>query len=514
MRTYTILAVAIALLTTAPTTQGQAQADHLEMLSPPQLLQCDDPRAFFRATLMGVDAERRPVSIDIGNGDATKLFDVKDDQHSYKVIYVDTSGSGSGKPRDRYSMILFDTSGSMLSPVRPTKTSRFDIAKGAVRQSLRNFVDGADHVAVVPFDSHEVVSRINNAEFRSEQAGVANQIAAIPTPRPNNNTGLYSAVLTAIPILKRHADSGADVSLIVFTDGDNDVNHPKDKDDPDLLGDEGLDRVRKAEADAHIPVTTVGFGVQGNARAQDALRQMAWPNADNYYDAATDPDRLTQIFEITRRRLTERMHIVFGPVRDAMTELSGQSIRFHVRLRTPGGFVDTVSGSEPGWTAPGVGRAVGEARCTDPEAKAIVELPPPESTLMRRLLILMSFAAALAALWFGAPRFMWPESYIPKPVLPNAPPPNVPGVAFQSAPQPQIPPLGPASYRGTAPQGRPRPGPPPPASDGGGETIVIPPRGARPGGGPRANPSPSEGKRGADEETLYRPPDDNKRHDR
>jgi hypothetical protein len=521
IRMYTILVVATGLLTMVLPAQGQMRADHLEMLSPPVLLQCNDPRAYFRATLTAEDSARQTASIDIGNGDARKLFDVRDDQRSYNVIYVDTSDNGSGHARARYSMILFDTSGSMLERVQTTKRTRFDVAKSAVLQSLGNFADGTDHVAVVPFDSHDVVGRIRNAEFRSTHADAAAQVASIPMPKANNNTGLYSAVLTAIPILKQHADSGADVSLIVFTDGVNDVNHREDKDDLDLFGDEGLERVGKAEADARIPVTTVGFGIQDLPRkdfprAQDALRKMAWPDASSYYDAATNADRLKEIFEITRRSLTERMHIVFGPVRGAQTELSGQTIRFRVRLRTNDTTLE--SRSEPLWTTVGVGRAVGADQCTDAEAKAIVESqagpgdsPPP--TPMSRLIVLMSFAAALAALWFGAPRFMWPESYIPRPVLPSAAPPDVPGVSFQSAPQPQLPPLGAGSFRGTAPQGRPRPAPPPP-SEGGGETIVIPPRGVRAGGGPRVNPAPSEGRRGADEETLYRPPDDKKPNDR
>jgi hypothetical protein len=486
-----------------PLSAELAQVDHLEMLSTPQLLQCD-ARPFFRATLTAVDADRQPVGIDIGSGDPTKLFVVTEDQQSHPVIYVDTSDSASGRARDRYTMILFDTSGSMLKRVPPTTMTRFEIAKRAVQQSLRNLTDGTDHLAVVPFDSHNVVARIRSAEFRSTEGDIADQIAAIPTPRLDNNTALYSAVLEAIPILKRHAESGADVSLVVFTDGENDVHHPSD--DRGLLGDEGLAQVREAAAKARIPLTTVGFGVEGDRRAQDALRQMAWPSADNFYDAATDASRLAQIFEITRRKLTERIHIVFGPVRPASTELSGQSVRFHVRLRTPDGFVD--SRSEPLWSAPGVGRAVGEATCTDAEAKAILKGPTGSVSLWPRILIFMSLAAVLVALWFGAPRFVWPESYIPRPTLPNMNvPSNVPGVSFQQPPSPRFPTADQMHYRGTAAQGRPRPAPPGPAS-GGGETIVIPPRGGgvRAGGEPRTPSSHPETGPGPGDETVYSPP--------
>src|SRR5262249_52313829 len=154
------------------------------------------------------------------------------------------------------------TSGSMNARVNEGGT-RFTQAKNAVRQSLDRFKDGVDHFAVVPFDSHNVVGRIRGAAFQTTRQGIEAQIEAIPIPNTRaNNTALYSAVNEALPILKEKSDAGYVASLVVFTDGFNDVNHPGD--DPGLLGDEGLNIVRDAALKNKVPITTVGFGIAGN----------------------------------------------------------------------------------------------------------------------------------------------------------------------------------------------------------------------------------------------------------
>jgi len=485
-----------------------AAQDHLEVLQAPQLVQCD-PSPYFRMALSAVDAERKPVGISLSTGDPRKLFQVFEGDRQHPVVYV--GSAGSGVTQNDYAILLLDTSGSMKAPLGTGQT-RFTVARDAVRRSLANFVDGADHMAIIPFDSHSVAARIHAAEFQSTRRGVESQLDAIrPAFRKDDNTALYSAVSEALPILKARADAGFPVSLIVFTDGANDVGHPGD--DRGLLGPEGLAAVRNQAATLKVPITTVGFGMSGDAKALSALREMAWPNAESYYDAASSGERLTQIFESVRRKLTDRIQILFGPVRPTRDELTGHSYQFRVRLRAGDGFIATRS--EPLWDAPAVGRPVADTDCTSAETKAILETSPPGAEpadiAWKRIIILATFGAILAALWFGAPRLVWPESYIPKPTFQR---PNVqlpPNVSVPPMPRPRAP---------NMPSMSPPPRPAPPdygrPSAPREPTIVVPSSPSRPAvkpPPPRVAPAEPPG-RGASDETLFQPPDKLPRKDR
>jgi hypothetical protein len=294
---------------------------------------------------------------------------------------------------------------------------------------------------------------------------------------------------------------------VLFTDGKNDVDHPSN--DRGLRGDEGFEIVRRLAANARVPITTVGFGVSGQPGLINVLRGLAWPNADSYYDAELNPERLGQIFSITRKRLADRVSIVYGPVRDTREQLTGQSIQFSPRLKTAAGTAATRLPAS--WDAPAIGVPVPETTCNTAEARAIPLDSPTDHppSLPWRLVVLGMFSALLLALWFGAPRLMWPDSYIPRPTfqMPNVP--DVPGVSPPSMPRPadlrrpQAPPYAPprTSTSGARPS---------PSSD---QSIVIPPRsGPRPAGPSRGN-EPS-GSRAADDETIFRPIDKDPRKGR
>lgn len=510
MRLATTCVCACLLVPTA----AAAQVDHLEILEAPRLLNCD-PQPYFRIVVNAVDANRRPVALGISEEEARKRFEVHEGETSQRVRWVGLSDGGTlARSQGNYALFLLDTSGSMNARL-PQGDTRFAAAKNAVRRSLANFADGVDHVAVVPFDSHNVVNRIRNSTFQSSRQGVDQQLDAIPEPQKNNNTALYTAVAEALPILKRKSDAGFAVSLVVFTDGENDVNHPGD--DAGLLGSEGLSAVRDLASKAKVPITTVGFGVGGNNKTENALRDIAWPNRDNYYDAATNAQRLAEVFEIARKKLTDRIQILFGPVRPERDQLAGQSIVFRVRLRTSDGYAATRF--EQAWNAPAVGVPVPEARCATEEAKAIVnispdEIPPPSNGLVRRLGILVMFSVILASLWFVAPRFVWPDRYIPKPSFQVPQAPQVAGVSMGPVDRPRAP-----SWQAPPPRPVPSPGPAgvprgPVAND---QTVFVP---ARPQSRPAAAPPPAPRmaprtteppppSRTADDETVFLPIDPN-----
>src|SRR6185503_5427969 len=148
-----------------------------------------------------------------------------------------------------------------------------------------------------------------SAVFQTTRPAIEAQIEAIATPDTRaNNTALYSAVNEALPILKEKSDAGSFASLVVFSDGENDVNHPGD--DKGLLGPEGLNIVRNAADRNKIPITTVGFGVRGLVAAESALKAIAWPSRESYYDVESNPGRLTQVFATLLRTLTTRVPIL------------------------------------------------------------------------------------------------------------------------------------------------------------------------------------------------------------
>jgi Mg-chelatase subunit ChlD len=491
-----VLAVALA----AVGVSAQGAIDHLEFLSAPQLVQCGY-RPAFRVTLNPVDANRQLVPVSMTVDQAKKNFTINQDGGVIKPFYVRmiASDDGSGAKQENFVMLLLDTSGSMNRIVPGTQMTRFEAAKEAIRRSLRSLNEGADHVAVVPYDSHHVVERIKNATFDATRDGIERQLQAIPRPDTKlNNTALYTAMVEGLPVLRDRAGANAAL-LVILTDGVNEVGFPND--DPGLLGNEGLAVARARAAEARTPVTTVGFGLD-NPLGRKALSELAWPNSDSYYDAATNPNRLQEVFEGTRRKLTNRIQMTFQPIQESKDQLAGKTVQFHVELKT--GQSVAATRLEPTWNAPAMASPVYEANCSPAEEKALIDhLPGPTGPALPpigpRLVILATLALVLAAFWFGAPRLVWPDAYVTRPTLPPMPStPNVPGV--------QVSPFSPGSMRQPSPgatsYGTPAPRP---------ETSVrLPPRNmARPGAPSRQPPrSPdTDAGRHASDETVYRPPD-------
>jgi hypothetical protein len=494
---------------------GRAQKiDHLEVLEAPRLVDCADVRGrpYFRVVVNAVDAQRRPVGVGLSQEQAKKSFQVTERDRADRVVYVGLFESGGpvrAQGTGSYFMLLLDTSGSMNSRV-PSGQTRFAEAKAAITRSLTNFTADAEHIAVVPFNSQNVVSRIRGASFQSTRQGITDQLETIP--RPQANTALYTAVIEGLTILKRQADAGDSVSLVVFSDGQNDVGRPGD--DRGLLGPEGLAKVKEFAAQVKIPITTVGFGVSGNTETVRALREIAWPSSDSFYNAETNPERLTEIFTIARKKIADRIHILYDPARNGRDNLAGQSLAFRVNLKTPDGLASTTS--ESAWNAPAVGVPVFEGKCDAAELKALIDDTPAGRDVREDTgwpIVLAVYGALLAGLWFGAPRLVWPESYIPKPPVFNRPASGIPEVDALRAPA-----FTPSSRAAGGP-GQRSPGAggassPPRRPAPGDQTVVIPPRSAaRPAAPPRAAPQPPSD-RGASDETIYRPIDKDPRKGR
>ena len=497
-----VCATALAAALAAAGVSAQGTIDHLEFVDAPQLVQCGHNPAF-RVTLNPVDANRQLVPVSMTVDQAKKNFTINQDGGVIKPFYVRmiASDDGSGAKQESYVMLLLDTSGSMNRIVAGTQMTRFEAAKEAIRRSLRNLNEGVDHVAVVPFDSHHVVERIKNASFDATRDGIERQLQGIPRPDTKlNNTALYTAMVEGLPVLRDRAGANAAL-LVILTDGVNEVGFPND--DPGLLGNEGLGVAKARAAEARTPVTTVGFGLD-NPLGRKALSELAWPSSDSYYDAATNPNRLQEIFESTRRKLTNRIQMTFQPIQNSKDQLAGKTIQFHVELKS--GQSVAATRLEPPWNAPAMAAPVYDANCSPAEEKALIMTPGPDGPrspdtpdILKRLVIFGTLGLVLAAFWFGAPRFVWPDAYVTRPTLPSMPStPNIPGV--------QVSPVSPGSIRQSSPGATsygsqaPRP-----------ETSVrLPPRNmARPAAPPRqpSRPPDTDPGRQPNDETVYRPPD-------
>jgi hypothetical protein len=493
---------------------AQLSQAHLEMLAP-QLLDCGGDAAYFRVGVNTVDSDGKPKRMPLTQSGDSKGFRVLVNEKAPQIVYA--SAAGESGSQGGSVMLLLDVSGSMLSKVG-SKT-RFAVAKEAVVRSIATLT-GGDRMAVVPFESHGVADHIRRATFQDNRASAQADLDRIAPPLISNDTGLYSAVAEAISRLTQERSSGRSVALVVFTDGANDVKNPVHKNDPGLLdGPEGLQAVEEAARKAAIPIYTIGFGLTTQPEAVTALKRLAFPTADNYKDAATDPSILTEILNTVRIKLSDKYQIFFGPVRTRQ-ELGGGSVPIQIDLVTGG---ERLTSRPITWLSPGSGDPAPQDTCTTPEQGKVLPLGltgDGRTNLFDRLTVFGFYAIILVALWFAAPRLMWPDAYIPRPVIPTAQTPNIPGVGLAAPPSPQMPSPD-FSRRGGSPPGQgpgPSPirslgdrsaAPPAPPPD---RTVVVP-RGGRPAPpppapapSPRPNPRTPEDERGASDETIYVPP--------
>jgi Mg-chelatase subunit ChlD len=434
-----------------------SQVDHLEFADKPRLVECKD-QPCFRVLLNAVDAQGQPAAVSLETPDPLKGVSVWEGTQKHPVFYL-RSLSGEVVSHGTYTMILIDASGSMNRQLPGTSITRFEAARQALRRYLTHFREGVDHLAIVPFESHQVASRIRNAVFSETTTAVQSQIALLPEPESRNNTALLTAIYEGLAVLKKYKDQGYQVSLTVLTDGKNDVSGSTD--DPGLFVASDFHAVWQRADEMRIQIVTIGFGERGASFDEKALRALAWPSESNYYYAG-DQTRLEQIFGAAREKLTNRIQLTFGPVRADKNELSGQSLLFRVFLVTKDGK-KLESRNEPAWSSPAIGSPSYEGTLDRDELAAFILRPvdqvdtnPFLSRLIWRSVITLIFAGILAFLWFGLPRLIWPERYAQFPTVP--PPVRVPR---PPVPPPPIARAGVSADRYVPPPRREGPAPPP-----------------------------------------------------
>jgi hypothetical protein len=432
-----------ALLCTLLSETGLAQNPQLQQADKVQMLQARDAssRPFFRLRLSipeGIPKLKDPKnSITILEGD-----------QSYQPFYVkfgeETPGvSGGSAKTSRFALLLMDISGSMLDRLASGQT-KFDAAKTAARAFLGGFEPGVDNVAIVAFDARQVDARIRQAVFVSDLQSVQAQIDNLPRPDPKGNTGLYTAIASALDVLngKKNENISRSAMLLVLTDGMNDV-HPEKGDDQGLLeGEQGLARVVRNAHSSGFTVVTIGFGDKPKSIDANALRSIA--SQDHYWSAAT-LQSLEQIFRVEKKALINQFDVTFSTNWGDNRSLTGRDVRFRVRMKNDDGRLlesDPIVFPTPETSSPPFSGGLS----TDEEEAWIATKhsgPPPIPFLdlvLSRLMIMAGLGLCLACLWFGLPRAIWPERYLraaANAYLRRIPVPKVPG-PIANLPRPNI----------------------------------------------------------------------------
>jgi len=447
-----------------------------------------------------------PEGVPKPKGDPRDAIEIREDQNKYKPFYVAFSGD-TAKPSStsqRYALLVIDISGSMKNRVSGKET-RYESAKSAARAFLEKaFTPGVDYVAIVPFESHGVEAGVQAASFVGDLEGARRQIEALP--QPVGNTGLFSATSVALDVLDRikKQDISRSVTLVVLTDGKNDVKNKGD-DEGLLDGEEGLAQLEKKVATLQLPVTAIGFGDERDIDVR-ALRTI---DSEHKVHLATSREVLADMFEKVKQDLVDQFQLAFATKWTEVGQLpKGRPISFQVSLKTADG--KQIESLPVAFDVPAFGNAGFEGRLTMDELGEWKKVPPPSKPalpvdiLIRRFLIMGILGAVLAVLWFGMPRLVWPERYLnwqppsvpgmPNVNLPNVPRPNMPNIPNMGN-MPNMP--RPAPARGAAPPSG-KGAPPPrrsadPSSTIAETKVTITPKkgmGKPAGSGPSSGPPP------------------------
>ena len=313
-------------------------------------------------------------------------------------------------------LLVIDISGSMNQPVAGGQ-SRFEAARGAIAQFLDGMQEGTDRVAIVPFESHNVVPTIHAAVFTSRKADALAQLRALPTPGARNNTALYQSVFTGEESLRnevdllRHAGAGAsDVQphLIVMTDGKNEVMAG---DDGGLLnGDLGLQQAAAQVQAAHMDTVGIGFGDRA-AIDTAALQRLSSPGRFFY---AGDAAQLLDALHVTRSATSHSVMLTWLLPETSRVSLAGRDQQWVPTLHLENGTV--LSGDALRLLVPATAAPVYDRRATPQELSALIALHPELSTgwavVLTHGLLYLGAALLLLLCWYWVPRLVWGDSHL------------------------------------------------------------------------------------------------------
>jgi len=398
--------------------QGHAFAQSaaaLDFFTKPALIECepDGGEPCFRMSFGFVDENGKPVNVQLPPADQlASHVEVQVDGQAVKPFYAVATATRSNTARQpETTMLLFDISGSMLTNDLGGQT-RFEAAKGAAAEYLKNFSDGQDRIAIVPFASRDVEKNIAAARFVNTRAEAQAELDALPQPEPRNNTALYSAVRTAVEMLQQQRQPDREQPrLILLTDGTNDV-HPQAGDDPGLLaGASGLTTAATVVQESGVDVLPIGLGNRQSIDEVAMTRLGTRPPLITF-----DLNALHRAFQSQQLPQDENLTVTFQAPESlgSRTLLAGRVIHFRSKVTLSDGSV-LMENRQALWVAPPVATPSFEGEATDAEQRAFLgNASLNHGSIMlflRPFLVFTALAALLAVLWFGLPRLLWPERY-------------------------------------------------------------------------------------------------------
>ena len=313
-------------------------------------------------------------------------------------------------------LLMVDISGSMNDKIASGQT-RFEAARSAIAQFLDGMQESSDRVAIVPFESHNVVSTIRGAVYASRKTDALAQLKALPAPGPKNNTALYQAVFTGEEALHTEVETlrregltvGVQPHLILMTDGKNEVMAG---DDPQLLnGDLGLQQAVAQVQSAHMDTIGIGFG----DRAQ--IDTAALQHLSTRFFYAADAAQLLDALHVTRSAVSHAVTLTWLLPETSRVTLAGRDQPWVPTLRLDDGSV--LSGEPLRLLVPATAPPVFVRKAGSDELNALIATHPEVNsgwTLVLTHGLLYAIAALLLLLlWFWVPRLIWADELLGMP---------------------------------------------------------------------------------------------------
>ena len=409
------LGVSLATMASAQNATTAGKPTQLAVTSSVQLVDCApvslSPCLSARLTPTTSDSVPAPITLP-PVGELAHAFTLTGPAGQVVPFYASAGTGPDAAQHVNVVLLLIDISGSMNDPMSGS-TSRFAAAKSAIGQFLQGMQDGSDHIAIVPFESHNVVSTIRSAVFASHRSDALTQLNALPAPGPKNNTALYQAVFSGSQALQaevsslQHEGTTLDVQphLIVMTDGKNEVFGG---DDPLLLnGDLGLQQAAAQVQASHFDTIGIGFGDRA------AIDTAALQRLSTRFFYAGDANQLLDALHVSRTAASHSVAVTWLLPEDSRAALIGRDPAWSANLRLPDG--STLGSTEMRLLTPATNSPVYQRKATPAELGALIATHPAPSAgwsiVLIHALLYLAAAALLLVLWFWLPRLIWGDRY-------------------------------------------------------------------------------------------------------
>ena len=367
------------------------------------------------ATLTPVDASGQPAPLSLPPAEElAHAISLHGNDGDVQPFFATAGAGPDAAQHGNAVLLLLDISGSMNQPA-PGSDSRIAALKQAVGEFISGMHEGSDRIAIVPFESHNVVPTIRSAVYVSSKSDAMAQLNAMPQPSSHNNTALYQAVFSGVESLRsevstlqRDSRASAEVQphLVVMTDGKNEVMAG---DDAQLLnGPLGLQQAAAQVQSSHIDVLGIGFGDRASIDA-DAMRRLS-----TRFVYATDAGEVLAALHTSRSETSHQIQMMWLVPAGNRLALMGRDFVYAPVLHLPSGTA--LSGESIRWMAPATNAPGFVRHAMEPELQALIAVHPSAdsgwtSVLTYALLFVAASVFALA-LWFWVPRLVWGDRHM------------------------------------------------------------------------------------------------------